>query len=287
MGSSPFQSGTRGPAILLARHNVSPPAALLLSADDSILVQVWNSSSGQSLSVDYRLLLPIGVIVPAREVIRPSSDRLVNAFHIRTNEGFLLSLAINTLTSGTKPGETFARAQLFRGRTTSTAEQFGQLLTSGYVSAQNSLGWPPGKLEGSLDTRVATRAITGTDPAAGVEISETVPTNARWRLVAFRFVFTTSATVATRTVQLEFRNAGVPVLFINSVASQTAGLIHEYIYFIGAPYALDVLGGDHLAPLPEGAWLGAGDRIDTNTSNLQAGDNFEAPRLVVEEWIEG
>jgi len=127
------------------------------------------------------------------------------------------------------------------------------------------------------------RSITGTDPAAGAEISETVTANARWRLISFRASLVTDATVANRRMNLNIDD-GTNTLLLTPPASDQAATL-TYIYqasnygtvsnFLSTTMAL---------PLPSDLILHGGYRIRSSTNSLQAGDNWGAPQYLVEEY---
>ena len=124
---------------------------------------------------------------------------------------------------------------------------------------------------------------TGTDRAAGVEMSET-PT-ATWKtLYAVRVRLVTSAAVATRTLTLVIDD-GANILWQKiAPATQTASLTRDYV-FVLPPYtdagAFDA-NNQIVLTLPAIPML-PGHRIRTLTTNLQAGDDFGAPLLLLNE----
>jgi len=141
-------------------------------------------------------------------------------------------------------------------------------------------------LKSSVEGPGCIRAITGTDPAAGSEICETVPTNARWRLLGIRFSLTTSSAVADRLVQLVIDDGTTPILWGDFFPDvQTAGNIWTYQASLGGVEHGNRSGIQRLA-LVNDLILPQGWRIRTSTANLQIDDDFAAPELIVEEWIE-
>ena len=128
------------------------------------------------------------------------------------------------------------------------------------------------------------RSITGTNPDPGVEISETVPTRRRWRPQSIRIRLTTDATVANRNILLIIDDGTTPLTAITTTTPQTASKsINYYFSNIGAPEINT--SPNHSLPFPP-LTLPSGYRIITATENLQAGDDFSAPQLLVEEWID-
>lgn len=128
------------------------------------------------------------------------------------------------------------------------------------------------------------RIITGTDPAAGVEITETVPADKRWLLESFNASFTTDATVASRAPVLIIDDGTVlgatqrvPVA-ATIAASGSANIVGAQYGFSGTVLGYAVI------PLSQPLYIPGGGRIRTGTGSLQAGDNYTAPILAVHEY---
>lgn len=128
------------------------------------------------------------------------------------------------------------------------------------------------------------RSITGTDPAAGAEISETVPARRRWKLTGILFTLATDAAAANRRVILVIDNGTNTIYALPSDTLQTASQARLYL-FTPQPVAQFQIVNDFFLPLPILS-LAPGYQIFTNTTALQAGDNYSAPQLLVEEWID-
>jgi len=128
------------------------------------------------------------------------------------------------------------------------------------------------------------RSISGTDPAAGAEISETVPARRRWRILTVCFSLVTDATVVTRVVFLRYTDAINLLCQTFNTTGQLASTTHVYTF---APFGSSKItaSSNEMIPFPS-LTLPAGFVVETLTTGLQAGDNFGAPRLLVEEWID-
>lgn len=129
------------------------------------------------------------------------------------------------------------------------------------------------------------RVFTGTDPAAGAEIQENVPTNSRLRLMSIRFGFTTDATVATRQVSLLIFSA-TTVFRIIAQPTQAASLAIGYNFIAGGPDRATVVQSEAIVQIPLNLLINDAFSIQTQTTNMQAGDNYGAPEIFVEEWME-
>lgn len=132
------------------------------------------------------------------------------------------------------------------------------------------------------------KSVTGTDPAAGNDIVETVPDNARWRIISFDARFITDATSTNRNVRLIIDDGSGNNL-VRSPIPDPIGATQDntFNYFENAPITpAGAVAGIYNAPLPNDNVMFQGWRIVTSTANIQAGDNWGAPTLGVEEWLD-
>lgn len=154
------------------------------------------------------------------------------------------------------------------------------------LSNSNFIGWPGSPVRQSVEGPGTIRIVRGTQPAAGAEMLEAVPTGARWRLLAIAIGLSTSATNAQRRVRVVTRE---PVFAAQSSYFSTPILQiqnKEVTYHILGTLSFATTGGNIvLGPLPNPILL-AGHQVVSSTANLQADDQFGQPELYVEEWIE-
>ncbi|MDP2958506.1 MAG: hypothetical protein Q8N53_18920, partial [Longimicrobiales bacterium] len=190
------------------------------------------------------------------------------------------SMQISPLVAPVRRGECYVRATLMLD-----GEPVLRLV-AGYITDGAALAWPGGQFEGFTDGAGLPRTITGTNPAAGAEVAEAVPTNARWQVKGIKFALVTDATVADRRVDLNYGEVAVGVNEIIVEAVQAASASGVYTFYSLAPRETAFTVGQIESPLPPDLILFQGWSITTYTVNLQAGDNYGAPVLTVEEWIE-
>ncbi len=128
------------------------------------------------------------------------------------------------------------------------------------------------------------RSITGTDPAAGAEISETVPDRRRWRILAVRFTLVTDDPVADRLVHLILDDGTNIFCDVCVTTAHAASITKTYNFSNFGSTQLNPVTCLYipLPPLP----LSPGFRIRTATDLLEVTDDFSAPQLLVEEWID-
>jgi hypothetical protein len=129
------------------------------------------------------------------------------------------------------------------------------------------------------------KLITGTDPAAGAEIIETVPAGRRWRVLSVGATLVTNGTVANRRVQWVVDDGANEYFRVVVGSNQTASLTIRYT--LSAWTSGHTLRLSAMADGPFlGAYLPAGHRLRTITDTIDAGDNWGAPIMLVEEFLE-
>ena len=120
------------------------------------------------------------------------------------------------------------------------------------------------------------------DPAAGAEISVTVPGRAVWHVHAIRFTLVTDATVDNRIPILEIDDGQNIFASIPPPSVQTASITRPMSYYVGSERNSS-FDASMMMPLPHSLIMLPGWRIRTSTVNLQAGDNYSAPVLYIRE----
>lgn len=251
--------------------------------EDALRVTSWNSLAGVALVISGRFLGVDGHVEPFVETHTPATNRTaVTTTHGR-GCGWLSDLSIVVSGAAPQRGQTFARVDVVRGLASSQIVL--STILQGYVTATKRLAYPGSPIEDSLAGQGVIRSITGTDPGAGVEIAETVPTGARWRLQGLRASLVTSVAVANRNVMLAFDDganiyAGAAVNF-NHAASLT------FVYHFGAVGQSFVqTSAQAMVSTMPNIVQSAGHRFRTSTSAIDAADNWGPPQYAVEEWLE-
>ncbi len=214
-----------------------------------------------------------------------SFEHTTNNDRSRKAETFNLSdwpifLTVYPDTSPVRRGECYVRLTLLAAGAT-----VGRL-SAAYLTDSKTITWPPGVFEGFTEGPGLPRLVAGNDPAAGSEVSVTVPTNARWRLKAIRMELATDATSVNRRVILIIDDGTNTIATIVVEATQGASVTYRYNFYSGAPQETSFTVSQIEVPIPRDLVLFQGWRIRTSTQSLQAGDNWSAPLVQVEEWIE-
>jgi len=252
-------------------------------SDDALLVRLYNSLSGATFKVVARVLDPAGVLLVVQKDLTTTSDRTQQVTRMWLPTGQLVSVAVIATAGTPRRGQSWAVVSI--ESTLPSAVAVLTPLAQGYVTADSALLWPGGPYSSSVEGPGMLRSVTGTDPAAGAEISESVPTNARWRLLSLYALLTTDATVADRTAIFYIDDGTNVLMQLPWTTTQAASATGKYVVGEFAT-AANTIAGSHWYGLPAGIRFCQGWRIYTVTTGLVAGDNWGAPQMMVEEWIE-
>lgn len=261
------------------------PAAFYVRVDDNIRVTSYNAAAGVTLACRGRVLTCDEGVKPSADTQTPNTDRTAKTTIVRTAEGWLLGGQVFVTAGAPLVGQCFVVVELVQGE--STAALALQTLAAGYVTAKQPLNWPGQPIGNSLDGAGALRAIAGTTPGAGTEFTETVPTGARWELLAFNATLVTAAAVANR----------VPIIIIDDGANllwdyitpgnETASLSWTNNWAPGVNPVFTAANNTFVGPLPIGLRLLAGHRIRSLTVAIQGADQYASPKYLVREFLEG
>lgn len=263
-------------------------APLYLTGDDALRLTVFNAAAGVTVTVSGRTL-PFGESRPTAfsRTLTPTANRAASTLFVALGDGWLLNCQV-IVTSGTPlDGQTWARLSLQRGDGAIGGEHF--TLASDTITVGKALAWPGGFVRGPLDGAGAIRSIGGTTPGAGAEVSESVPTGARWQLLAFKVHFLASGVAGSRRAVFIIDD-GANVLYESQTdaTGTTAGGNFDIVYAPGIgdfrqSQVVQATIGDNI---PNLALLTAGFRLRTVTGALDVGDQYSAVRYWVREWLE-
>lgn len=257
--------------------------AFYFSGEDGLRLTSFNSVAGVQLALEGRFLTLEGRVQVFQCFQVPNTDRTPLSTSFPMGEGWLLDVQVRASAASPRRGQTFVSVGVVRGLT--AAQVSLSTLLQGYVTDTSPLAWPGSLLEAMASGPGVLRSITGTDPAAGAEISETVPANARWRLQAIQFTFVTGAAVANREVGLTFDDGATVFAHVASGLTHVAATSIVYSAWPLAPRTSGAQDATRSFTFPP-ALLPGGFRLNTVTTNFQAADDYGAPQCLVEEWIE-
>lgn len=279
----PVDQGPPGPPFTSwKRLGLSPDAGLFVQRDDQLFIRT-RASLAVRVNVAVRLQqADDGRIVPQLFDLVTVADRSEQMALFGMAEGYLLGAAGFTVDAAMEEGAVFLEAGIIRGGAGVIARV--QVLFSGYLGQTDALSWPGVVHEGAHAAIGRVRLILGADPAAGAESVETVPAGAHWELWTWRASLVTNATVAARRVHLVLDDGANIILDLAADTDQTASLTRNY-NMARWGFAPTGTGTELYIPAPFSIHLEAGYRIRTLTTNLQAGDNWSAPRYQVLEQL--
>lgn len=272
---------------------IAAPFQFATTGEDSLRLIVINAGIAVRVKVQGRRVDEKGAILPLAHTLTAQADRTPTSQDYPLGIGALVNLSVHAepVQSGLEVfeqpviGQTFVTLQIIRGLSGGT-EVLGVLL-QGYVTQRQGLGWPGSPIEDSLRGQGVLRQIIGTAPAAGADISESVPTNARWRLVS---VFATLQTLAAPGNRLPYIRVEDEPAFVfwrlYSAAAQASGLTRAHQWFIGVNQATAIDPVYQQSALPHGTVLKDGGRFVISAVGMAVDDQWAAPRYIVEEWLE-
>ena len=286
-GIAPVEVLSLGTTLLQQGIVIPSFAQFAVTGDDNLLITCVGSLAGLTLNINGRFLdATKGGVVPFGVTMPVPSNRTVGTTLFSLGLGYLLNLGMFTTGSpGPSIGQVFATAQMVRGLAGATFN-LGALV-SGYCTNTQTLAWPGAPVRSSTDGEPPARNLQGTHPGLHSECSDSVPTGARWELLAWSVVLTTGTTVQNRTFTFQIQDVSQNVFWeTQATVLQPASNVWRYV--LGAavsPYS-GVSGTEFFLPLPAGLKLTAGFKLLTNASNLIDGDNYTAPNITVREWLE-
>lgn len=260
------------------------PHGLYVEGDDYLLVSAINTVASVVIVIGGRMVQPNGRPKPFQDELAATADRVVATKAINLGDGWLQEITVIARGAAPIVGQTFVRVDLVRGA--GAGRNVHGTLIQGPVTAFMRAAWPGSPVQTTIGLPGALRSLTGTNPAANVEIVETVPTGARWRLLSFRATLVTDANAAAREVAITFDDGTTVYAEAAAGVNQAASLTRQYTATRGGVRGAAATGTGILIAIPD-LRLAAGHRIATVTINRQAGDDFGAPQLLVEEWLEG
>ncbi len=149
-------------------------------------------------------------------------------------------------------------------------------LFSGLVYRGKGISWPTNVIEDTTPTHGMITEMNIADPAAGAELTYTVPDNRIFVLQGVRFSLVTAVAAANRRVHLNIQFPGGWDFDFFSSYDQTASLTRYYTCTHVGTLLDDQDDNDVIIPIPPNLFLTQGAVISTVTTNLQAADNFGA-----------
>ncbi len=260
---------------------IPAPAACYLTGEESLRLTTFANLGGLTVTMTGRVLRPDNTISRFSVPHTPNSNRTAASTSVNLPEGWLLGAECKVTGGSTTFGQVWGQLELVQG-SGGTASPL-QSLANDFLSANAPLIYPGGANVDPLDGAGNLRSITGGTPAAGANISETVPTAAQWELIALHFQLVTSAVVANRVVRV-LLDDGANIFFESSAQfSQVASTTNFYAAAQGQNDR--AVGSLNLGSsvLPINNRLNAGFRWRTLVNAIDAGDQLSGIQYLVRE----
>ena len=259
------------------------PQGFYFTGQEFLRLSAFNAAAGVVLRLGGRFLNDrTGQVEDLHATLTPATDRTVSTVEFQPGRGWLQSLTILASSGTPLEGQVYARVDVLFGSGTIALPL--ATLTEGFPTASLPIAWPsfgPGRapmLSGAL------RVIAGTNIGAGADWRETVPTGARWKLRAAFATLATDATVANRQPQLSVDDgAAIYQTFpsaLNLTASSSWIISYVPLGSVVTPSTTRLA-----VNIPPDLVMPAGHRVGGLTVSLQAGDDWGAPTLLVEEAL--
>jgi len=266
------------------RQQFLDPPSWPLTGQEFLRITAVANVAGITVDVVTRVRKQNGDIARTLRRVTPGGSRTATTLDVNIGDGALLSVIARSSSGVFGANLCFVALDLVIGQSGEQQQFVG--LASGYVGPTAPLFAPLGLVQDFTDGAGAIRTITATVPGAGAEVSETVPTGARWELLSLAARFVANATVANRFFSLTlddgsanpwFRSGQIPT-------ATTAGQTVFLDWSEGMNSLVTQQGFQN--GLPVGNKLAAGYRIKTSTSGIQAGDQYDQIQYCVREWLE-
>jgi hypothetical protein len=263
-------------------EDVQPINGIYVEADDNLQLQIL-SNTADTVLLNYRVLTPNEGVKEGTLSFANGGGRGSQLFSTPLPEGFLLS-AVVLPSSALSPAQYVFVSVALRFGSQLLANQTN-ILAQGYCSQAAPVSYPQGPLIRSTDGLGVLRSITGSVPAAGADISETVPAGARWQLLSMRATLTTAVAVASRQVKLTLDDGANRFYDTGDGPVQAASLAWAYTFApTGSPPTNALT--DVQIHYDNAQFEAPSYRVRTVTAAIQAADQWTAPQYVVREWQE-
>ncbi|MCA1834342.1 MAG: hypothetical protein LC750_16730 [Actinobacteria bacterium] len=271
-----------------ARIQAGPPThypwLFSFTGEDVLEVTSWNSAAGVRLRISGRMHASPDLVIPFSATHTPASDRSAVTSIVTLPPGELLNAIVWAESGAPQAGQTFVRVAVRRGMG-AAFERLGVLI-QGPVTASAARAFPGSPVQSPLEGEPYLRVISGTTPGAGGDISETVPTGARWEVISLFFVFATSAVVGDRRINVAPLSGGENYAGTSNFSTVPASTTNSFSFAQNLPSTSDPINSVYQGAMMDRFLLLAGATLRVNVSQRKAGDAFSGISYVVREWID-
>ena len=250
---------------------------------DWLALTLTTSDATGSVEINGRILTDQAEIVPFTQLMTFSGTGSQTAIVARLGGGWLQGFSVHRVSGTLTDGEVVAAVHLGTGE--GATARYECCLASGEITNIRSLGMGAFLIRGPevTTTTTVTAVIATAAPAAGVEMSFTVTAAQAWEIFSMQGKLVTSATVATRTVAVRCDDTTNKGFYLESTTTQTATVTKYYNFSpVGAMWTA-ATSNIYMISIPP-VILPAGARIRTDTSGLQATDQWSECTLVYRQY---
>ena len=256
----------------------------LVEAEDVLVLAAYASVAGLTVTLNVRYMDGEGRPKVMPISVAPASNRTQSTASVALPPGILLGMQVAVSGGTPKYGQCYAQVFLQRGQGASALLTWAPI--QGPITTQIVQAWPDSAPIPSVSGEGVIRSITGTTPAAGADISETVPTSARWQLLAFTAQLVTSSAVANRNGQFLVDDGANLFYRLANNANQTATQTFRYQWDSGGSGPQSDINNNRVMSLPDPLLLSAGYRLRTSTVGIDVADQWSLVQYLVREWLD-
>lgn len=263
---------------------VASPFQFFLTGAENLRIISQNSAANATIAVQGRFFSNTGAVSWFRFTHQCNTDRSVKQTDHPLGEGVLSNLVAIVEPGGILLGTTFVTVQIILGIDTATTV-LGTLV-QGYLSGVQSRAWPGHPLGFSVDGPGLLEGSAIANPAPATDIVFTVPVGARFEILSFGGVLTTSGIGGNRQPRLRVQSGSAGInCQIESIGGTGAGGASFYQWAQGLPLETTPIVGRFVQGLPRGLMLKSGDQLSTQ-SGLLAGDQWQDLTVLAKTWID-
>ena len=256
---------------------------LWIEHSDRLFVEVFSSVASLVVIFSGYFRRADGEVIEYAVQVNPTSDRASTSNLHFFGPGFLLSCTAHLQSGNANRGQCYVRARV--QRSTGTPLVVLHQILGGYLTDDYSPSFPFGKVEGPLEGPGALISYALDDPAAGANFASSVPTGARWRVIAFRCALTADVNAANRNVLARFLEETNVAVISTSGTAITATQVVTLLFGFGYVEHTDTITLTQQRALPN-LYLPEAASIELLVVGIQAGDQLSNINIYVEEWIE-
>lgn len=260
------------------------PFLFSFQGEDVLELTTWNSAAAVRVTIQGRIHVAPRDVKPFTHTHTSNTDRSAKTTVASLPRGELLNCIAFVSAGAPAVGQAFVRVAVRRGA--GPAFELLGVIVQGPITASIFRAFPGSVIVSPFEADPFLRGVSGTTPAAGAEILETVPTGARWEFLTTRFSMQADANVNNRRTDFQIK-AGANVVYrtansnVWTNAQQPAFTVSPNVgYQITATTLASTL------PAPQPCLLRAGDSFGTLTAGIQVGDQYTKPEYTVREWLD-